>query len=600
MVDNINFEQIKERILPYFIKIYGEEYKNIIIEKMQKIVPIFYSRLEDKQSIMYNKLNEKKTELTLKFLEHVHINIPEETKNKIINSNSTYYLSDIEEAKKILNACFERTEYSDVVYGGIHSVIQEETDIEYKKKQSIEVLKKFDISVEQEEYNNWIKTEEAQNIFKYINSLKEYIQELDLEYKKFSNQYQELKQAIDKAQQLKNELNEKYMLEFLQSIKEQLTFDEQKNLEEYLNSNRTKWYNFISKMPILNIIGNSLQNNGISESFSSNSNKKLNNPETSKFIKDTIKDNRIRYFKEIGIYNEQKQIDKFLKSDEAIKNTPNPKDVDQLIEKKKQFLDKSTKEYYMATSSYHENLKTINNLNLISNHEFNLETIINGTIMISPTVKKNENGIPELVTLLIFSPDKCLTEFKDVMFIHEINHCIETSLLSFNDEKPIFKCGYEIIDDYNEDNKRNYEQFSEIQNHLIAMDITKLMHEDNVFIFDDPKTSKINGAASYEKQKFFCLDLWGNYKKQIIESRVGTTLKPILNSVGQNVFETINSIINEYTQIPYYQMMNDLINNKKSELTDRRDNLIQKYIDTRYLFINTNNQEYAETANKTL
>lgn len=600
MVDNIDFEKIKERILPYFVKVYGEEYKDIIIDKMQRIVPIFYSILEDKQNIMDSELNRKKTELTLKFLEHVQIEVPEEIKNKVLNSGSSFYLHDVEEAKKILNACFGRNEYSEIRYGGLDSIIQEETDVEYKKKQSIEVLKKLNITVDLENYNDWIKNEEAQNIFKYVNSLKEYISQLDSKYNELASQYQQLKETIDKSQKLRNELNEKYMLEFIQSIKEQLPSTDQNKLEKYLNSNGDTWYKFSNDMFIFNIIGNSFYSNGVIEAFSSKAHEKLTDPKTSNFTKNTIIDNKIKYFKQIGLYTGQIPIEKFLTSEEAINSTPDMNAVDKLLEKKKEYYEKGTREYYMATSSYQENLEKINSLHLESNHEFNIDTITNGLLMINPATRKNKNGVPELVTLLIFSPDNCLTEYKDVMFIHEINHCIETSLLSFNDGQPIFKCGYETINDYDENSTRNYEQFSEIQNQLIAMEVTRLMHEDNVFIFDDPKIAKINGGTSYERQGVFCNDLWQNYRNQIIESRVGTTLDPILNAVGKNIFESVNNIINEYSEIPYYQLMSDLMNNKKSEATEKRESLVERYLEIKKLIDEKKNQEYSETSEKTM
>lgn len=232
----------------------------------------------------------------------------------------------------------------------------------------------------------------------------------------------------------------------------------------------------------------------------------------------------------------------------------------------------------MTTSSYQENLKIINSLNLTSGQDFGINVIINRTIMITPTTKNDINGNPELVPLLAFSPESCLSEYKDVTLIHEINHCIEFSLLSFNEGKPIFKCGYETIDDYDENHVRKYEQFSETQNQLIAMEVTRLMHEDNVYIFDDPKISRIKGGTSYEQQKMFCTDLWQNYKNEIIESRIGPNLNPILNSIGEHSFEEINNIINEYTQIPYYSLMDDIINDRKTELTEKREQLIEKYL----------------------
>lgn len=44
--------------------------------------------------------------------------------------------------------------------------------------------------------------------------------------------------------------------------------------------------------------------------------------------------------------------------------------------------------------------------------------------------------------------------------------------------------------------------------------------------------------------------------------------------VGKVNFDKLNDIINEYRALPYYEMMDDVINKRTTELTEKRTNLI--------------------------
>lgn len=571
-MNNVDFSQLKQKILPYFIEIYGEEFKDILVSKMNQIEPIFYSTIDSKKSAMYTMQTAKRIELTIKFLEHNNVHLSEETKSKMIKRNSTYELLEIPEAKKILSACFGSHEYREVPLSGIKDIQQVPTDRDYVINQSVEALRNLGFSVNAENYSEWVLSEEAKQIFMQIEKLKEYINILDIEFRDFDKQFNNLKSLIDKSNEIDRNIREKQMIEFLKSISNYLTTHDKKVLDEYISSDKKDWYSFKTQMDILKIAGDSFYENGLLEAFGTKANEKLDDPKTSKFARKTIIENRIKYYKLIGVYNEQMSPDEFLLTAEAKVNAPKQEFMDDIISKKEHFAKLSNEEFLSITSSYKDNLEQINSLGLVTDVCFGIDDIKKGTICINPNTRII-NGQPESVALLFFSPERCLPEYIDTMFIHEVNHAVELCLIEYANGKAKYKCGFEFLSD-EEDEIREYVGFSEVVNQMIAMEITQAMHRDNVYLFDNPNTSKIEGGTSYEQQKNFIGVFWSKFKKEIMTARVDNNLVSLFNIVGEDNFNKLNTIINEYRALPYYAMMDDVINKRTTELTEKRINLI--------------------------
>lgn len=129
----------------------------------------------------------------------------------------------------------------------------------------------------------------------------------------------------------------------------------------------------------------------------------------------------------------------------------------------------------------------------------------------------------KLIPFLVFSPEHCLSNYADVSFIHELNHAIELSLI--DSKVRISKTGWDIVDDKLSDNvRRPYELISEGINQLIAIDITKSMHNHGVFLFDNPKTAEEKGGTSYEEFAWLVAPMFEKYHDEVIASRIGSSM----------------------------------------------------------------------------
>lgn len=597
MNNNIDFEQIKLAVLPYFIQIYGEEYKDIIVDRLNKIEPIFYSDLDSNAHVMHNMQSQKRAELTIKFLEDNGIYLSEELKEKAITTGNTYGIKNNVEAKKLLDICFSRVGYDDYPDLKIKKVKQVPLDNEYLIRTNVEFFEKLGCNVNEQNYNDWILSDEATKIFEKIKDLLLKINKLDAEYHEFDRQFADFKKTLDRGIEIKRSLEEKYMLEFLGTIKQHMNKHDIELLENYLNSSEKDYYSFKRNMSILKIVGDSLYDDSILNAFSSKSDEKLSDPEIPNYMKQSINSDRIKYYKEMNMYNGEIKEEEFLKSNVALFKRMPQNLADEILAKKENYRNLCEEKYVEETSSYKENMEDIQKMGFETESSFNAEIIKNGIKCINPNVRI-VNGKPESVALLLFSVQNCPYEYIDVTLIHEINHAIELSLVDYSNDNVICKTGFEYLSECH--SKRFYTQFSEIINQIIAMEVTEAMHKDGVYLFDNPKTSKIKGATSYENQIQFVQGFWEHFRKDIMYARINNNMDSLFATIGRENFEELNNIINENVLLPRGILMNDLINNRTTELTMKYDALMKRAITVQNKMIEYSNNYEVESLGKAI
>ena len=268
------------------------------------------------------------------------------------------------------------------------------------------------------------------------------------------------------------------------------------------------------------------------------------------------------------VVSDLKDIRNYIAEDNAEKATET---IEKIYQIKEKCIQELKEEILINSSSYIENIDQINKLNLLTTPGFSLDTIEKKAICNNPNVAYSENGI-EIKDLLIFSKENCLPNYADISFIHEINHAIELSLLHYENGKAVYKCGFETISDFDE--TRHYELFNEYINQKIAIEITEKMHNDNMYLFDDAISAKTRGGTSYEQLRNVADYFFENFKEEILKSRLENNLNSLFEVISEEKFNELNNVIIEYAEIPYYQVMQDIQNGKETELTIKRQELI--------------------------
>ena len=90
------------------------------------------------------------------------------------------------------------------------------------------------------------------------------------------------------------------------------------------------------------------------------------------------------------------------------------------------------------------------------------------------------------------------------------------------------------------------ELFNEIVNELIAQEISQIMSDMGIYIFNTPENKKIRGGTGYESTSFLVREFYNNYKQEIIESRKNGNISVILDAVGKENFDALNQLFHEF------------------------------------------------------
>lgn len=548
-IENIDLESILEKVKPYIIKVYGEEFIELIEERKKAIIPIFFETAEHKKTFLNSKISKKISEITISFLKRHNIDISSEVEKKVLENGSTFLLND--NAKAFLEAYFGTYKYTRSESLPIKS------NSPISLRMMIPTFNYLGYQVTGDTLREWLETPEAKKAHIEIQEMKKEIEELDREYDTWFRDYAELAREVKEAEDIRRSLSEKYTLEFLRSISEYLPPEDKARLEDYDNSESKNFLNFKSALRSLPFIGDSLScESGCIYAFGKRAEEILSDPNATKFAVTEIKKNRLNYFKMRGLYDGS-PIETFLSSDIAKKNAPSVEYVEEIISKKEKAFEAFQNEFVRRTSTYERNIATIENANLLVDPEFEPQDMMHGPAFIQPSVTLKD-GIPTSTVLLFFSPKRCLEGYLDICLIHEINHAIECTLLDYKDGTMTFKSGFETMNNHVTRDKRVYINFSEVVNQLIAIIIASEMHKDGVYLFDSPEKCSEIGSVQYENNLKFVVDFWNNFKRDIISARTGESLEELFVKIGRENFEKLNSIINEYSSHSSFDRLADM------------------------------------------
>lgn len=557
--DNMN------KIIDAFVMYYGEDKREEIISKFSKMLLITYQSPSTIQSIVYNEKKEISTQLFELAIEKS--GVEKELYDSVF---------------KTFNTTLDDIKYSDLslayeFVSKYNSVMTYEND--YKFENFINIIKKIYPNVDKDNIYEYLKNGKLD----FIKKLNIAIEEAKLDYDKYVNE--NLKETLELNEGFEKKfkkIKQDGYINLIEKYKNLLNEQDQTKFESKKNATYFSSYD----IPGIEIIfGGSLQTNSCLDYFDDESEKRLEDKESSKYLKDTIKNNRIKYFKYKGFdlgdnyddYINNKDVQQILPSKEFIKEIKNEKD---------KILNDINIKYYSSIPLYQETMKKIDDLNLLDKDiSFNPEAYTTKLTCLNPNIIKTENGYDLYSLMLIYSG---VSEYDDVRIIHEFNHLFELSLLNVGEQKYQMITGWDIIDSninnslqeidtVNQDkNKREYELFSEIINELIAQEITEKMHSNDIYLLNTKEDTKIKGGSSYENFISLVREFYNVYKEEIIESRRNNNIQIIFDKVGKENFDKLNELFHEFynhfSGWEYYNLSTDIHNKKNTER-------VRKYVD---------------------
>lgn len=208
------------------------------------------------------------------------------------------------------------------------------------------------------------------------------------------------------------------------------------------------------------------------------------------------------------------------------------------------------KEYFIRfyTKFFGESIREeIEERNLLDkNDSFDAAIYEKHGTFLNPNIVLKSSGY-EASSLLVVGCDYA-SNFNDHDIVHELNHLFELFLDDVNDDYYSVIAGWDRLNEviaksknvaetvHISDEKRPYELFNEIMNELISQDICKMMHDDGVFVFDNPENSRYKNITSYEHSLFLVREFYEQNQESIIRSRRNGNIELIYDTVGQGKF----------------------------------------------------------------
>ncbi len=367
-------------------------------------------------------------------------------------------------------------------------------------------------------------------------------------YESLQDELRPFKTFVEKSLDLKDKLNKKHYKEFIRNCSFIFTETELKEIEEYLNST-----GYVSSPKCLKALSSQLCLPTAIGSFTEETEENLNNPQINDWTKSNIMKDRIEYFKSRGL-DLGDDYEAYKTSPEAQAIWPTQETAKRVEEEREKAYNNFNIEYYTNTSRHQETRKEINSMGLMDKDDgFDAALYTLHGTAVCPNVIKVDGEIKlyPVVVVHVTSDEKYL----DHAITHELNHLYELFINSLNGNQIEYLCGWDYLNEelggeakevdtiHKDESKRKYELFNEIINELIAQDISKIMIESDLFVFNTKENAKYRGYTSYEHTRFLAEAFFREYQKEIIESRKPGRIEVIFNKVGKDNFDKLNDLI---------------------------------------------------------
>ena len=549
-------------IVEAYIEVFGEEYKDIIKEKVKRIYYVIYNNKEGVNRYAYFLEQSKRIELYKTFFKDIGVDISKYEKQNYANGMDKEFLELVETYRNGLNAFDTDIDMTQIDLDEPHDV-----KIEYKLDNQIDFLNYLKSpDTEEITVDNYIKyyqSEEYKNIKEKIDVYLEKYKQINEEYQECLAETARYRKYVEAEEQREEKIEKAKQYELYQEIREYLPKEVLKILDAKYVADTKKSEE---------IFNGGLYSKSYIEYFSEQCEEKLNDPNVPEEEKERILYFRMRYFKKLGLNVE---IDALLKVDyykykeciekeEIKKLIPTTEVVDKIQKSREQKYEECRKKYICTKVEY---IQAAANY---GNKEYLYKQIEKPTV--GTTMGKNAFGLD--TPILFFTVRQTEEGSLDFVLLHELCHIIEYS--SMFGENAVY-CGFDNITDneanpYNS-NKRKYERLNETITDVFAMEARKVLQDKGIYMLEDKEHTRWNveNQNTHSILKLIVKPLLSRYRKQVVSARMWGDRKYLFDEIGEENFEELNDVINKMD----YLISQGLIQKINDEQRD--DKLIKEY-----------------------
>lgn len=539
-----------KKILPYIIdaysNVYGDEYQDIISQRLNNTIIIPYYDIEGLEDYLLDIRRCKRREYAIKFLDKIGLDIKEYIKDNYTQSLDPKIEKILEYYMYSYNAGFSDYADSIVPLKAFKENDEVHPNILLRNKLKIinYLLGDNHEKITEENFGLFEKTNEYQEILKKINLLNEVYEKLLLEYKEWELQLKPYDDFVESEKNRKKDILYRYKTMMLSEIYCKVSQDvvdaiANKTLDE--------------KCRI--ILGtNDIGLKCLIESFSLEEMQKLNSKDVDFNKKFWIINSQSKYLKNLGVVfpdedildcDSEEDVDKYLaffNQDDVKKYLPSDDLVNHTTFVRKRNYDEALNEYYKTRQDF------INALNKYYRNSIDFsnfyEQIKNKKVCITGEGACNDNN--EFVSLLFYTIR--MGDFGKLLqsFIHECGHII--------DQPNSNGVGFESFDEILINNPydkafRKYEKFNETINDIFTIEALELLYNQGIYLIEPLKYTILDNNIRYNCNtavitKELLQPLLRKFRKQVVKAKVNADANELIRYIGEDNYEELVDVVN--------------------------------------------------------
>ena len=546
---DFDFKSLSPYVIDAFSSVYGEEYRSIISDRINKSIIIPYHDIDGLNGYVKYLLDCKSREFSIRFLEEIGIDVSAYKRDN--------YGEPLDSAVQnilwplILNYGFAKV-------AELHSPLLAFVS---DNKVSPVILFRYKINlfnyligdkqniINEDNYKAFTKTDKYLELLKKVNKYALVYKKLLSEYREWEKQIVPLREYIYEENVRKDRILKKARSEFFKKIFDYLPVEV-----------RNAASNKIIVKPIDIILGKSdiLLETSI-EFFSSKYFEKLKSSDVSSHEKHKIIYQQISFLKSLGVifpryvsYYVDGDINNylsFLNKDGIREYVPSFETVDYISTVRKKMSEDAIREYYMTRKDFVDAMKLLDGVIVLPDYNNNrnksdyvYRQMRDRTVCIMGYGGYDRNA--DFCSIMFYTVKLNGEGYLFQTFMHECGHIIDQNLNKGS--------GFDLLDiiveanPYNRDN-RKYEIFNEAINDIFTIEAVEFLKSQGIYLIE-PKEFILPSISERNTSLFIrgLLDpLVELFKPQVIKAKINSDPQELTKYIGEDNFEELVDIVNK-------------------------------------------------------
>ena len=531
---NLDLEQYKTYVAHAFTHVYGEKYRDIIQDRIERTLILNYNDIEGLKHYINRLLIIKSYQLGISFLKQIGYDVTkyeEKRPIELIDDKELFvllrpYLGNIYD-------CFDDPEYVRIKalnsneYGFVELLNEM-----YKEKE-----------ITKENLHEFMRSDDYIKILEKIKEYNKIYDELQKEYKRYEETLKDYKKYIDLERKRKSEIYEDGIKRIIIKIYPYLP----SALKEKINNSTQEEI----KVILFGVIDDNDFTDGLLLDFFDKKNiSELNSKDIKIYKKNFIKEWQISYLKnfDIGLPNreiihstKEEDLDtylKFLEREDVKELIPSSDVIDIIHEICEEEANNCLKEYYTERDDFKKIMKLCN---LDSSYEdWLLDFVKNKRICITGE-GATING--RYASVMFYTARNLSFGNMAINYIHEMGHICDDMANTMSGIE-INDCN--IKNPYNS-SKRKYEVMNEALNDIFTMEAANFLNSNNIYLFEGKENTNLDYYSDNmgTLTKDILRPLVRLYRDYVIEAKINADKSILTNYIGEENFEELNDIVNK-------------------------------------------------------